>query len=270
MARLTFRRPVDDSFRVTSPFGPRGDGFHGALDLGNFRTGDPVRAAAAGRVLAAGALLAPWSSPSSRFPSGNYGGLMVVIEHAPRVVSIYAHLGAIVVAAGQSVNAGQLLGVHGDTGAAAPPPLGGGGHLHFGIQAPPAAVPAGLATHATPFGFGLDVDPWPLITGAAALDVPSEVMLFTITARVAESWHTVTGRPFYTLAGELKHWADPVEAVDSVAELLLDDGTPARLVPYGAGEPLIVPRRSLDPIRGTRVDPAAAIAWYRGAAAWLR
>lgn len=167
--------PVWGSFRVTSPFGPRADGFHGALDIGNGRLGDPVLAAGAGFVLAAGYLGAPWSEPTTRFPSGNYGGMMAVIQHAPRVVSIYAHMApAIAVRAGQAIGAGERIGSVGDTGSAAPPPLGGGGHLHFGIQAPAAAVPAGVATRSTPYGYGLDVDPWPLITGAAALQLQED------------------------------------------------------------------------------------------------
>ena len=43
-------------YRVTSPYGPRSDGFHAALDIGNGRLGGPVFATEAGRVLAVGFL----------------------------------------------------------------------------------------------------------------------------------------------------------------------------------------------------------------------
>lgn len=147
-----------DTARVTSPFGWRDNPlypaysstrrlFHGGLDIGNHRAGDQVVAAGAGTVLAEGALLQPWSIPApagSGWWGGNYGGLMVVIDHGSGRRSIYAHLRKTVVSAGDVVRAGQLIGEIGDTGAAK-----GQAHLHFGIQVN-----------------GVDVDPWPLINPA--------------------------------------------------------------------------------------------------------
>jgi murein DD-endopeptidase MepM/ murein hydrolase activator NlpD len=152
------------TMRVTFPFAQRDDGFHGALDIGNFRAGDTLIAPAAGKVIAAGYLGYPWSQPTTRFPSGNYGGLMVVIEHEPGVVSIFAHMRMRAVSVGQRVVTGQKIGEVGDTGSAQ-----GAAHVHFGIQAPANRVPTGVATHATSLGYGLDIDPWPLITGQAEL-----------------------------------------------------------------------------------------------------
>lgn len=246
--------PVWGSFRVTSPFGPRADGFHGALDIGNARLGDPVLSAGAGFVLAAGYLRAPWSEPTTRYPSGNYGGMMVVIQHAPGIVSIYAHLApAIAVRAGQAVTAGQRIGSVGDTGSAAPPPLGGGGHLHFGIQAPAAAVPAGVATRATPYGYGLDVDPWPLITGTAELEDDMQIRQPIVT----EKWRTVAGGRFTRPDGSRGAWADPSEEVTSVAELTAG-GVDCRLVDYGPQhEALVAERRGLTPVSGSRIVGSA-------------
>lgn len=156
--------------RVTSPFGPRGDGFHGALDIGNARLGDRIIAVGDGKIIAAGYLGWPWSTKTTRYPSGNFGGMMAILQLAPQVVAIYAHMQPkLYVTTGQLVKRGQLIGLVGDTGSAAAPPLGGGGHLHFGIQAPSRLVPAGVKTQSTSFGYGLDVDPWPLITGQAEL-----------------------------------------------------------------------------------------------------
>lgn len=168
------------TMRVTSPFGWRdsnGDGkldaFHGAVDIGNAREGDSIIAVADGRVIAAGYLKEPWSESTTLYPSGNYGGMMVVQELAPGVVAIYAHMQpTIFVKAGQVLRTGQLIGKVGATGSAQK----GGAHLHFGIQAPISLVPAGVSTRATHFGLGLDVDPWPLISGQAELLGPADDM----------------------------------------------------------------------------------------------
>jgi murein DD-endopeptidase MepM/ murein hydrolase activator NlpD len=174
---ITFRPPVTRplhlnswvrpagslDFRVTSPFAPRGDGFHGALDIGNGRLGDPVVAAAAGTVIALGNLGWPWSQVTTAYASGNYGGRMVIVEHAPRVVTIYCHLGSFATVLGAWLRAGQQLGIIGESGSAI-----GQGHLHFGLQAG-GPLPPGVASHATIFGYGRDVDPWPFIMEGAVL-----------------------------------------------------------------------------------------------------
>lgn len=168
------------TMRVTSPFGWRdtnGDGkvdaFHGADDIGNAREGDEIIAVAPGRVLAAGYLKEPWSQSTTRYPSGNYGGMMVVQELAPGVVAIYAHMQpAIAVQAGQMLRTGQLIGHVGSTGSA----RDGGAHVHFGLQAPIGLVPRGVKTATTHYGLGLDVDPWPFISGQAELLDPKDDM----------------------------------------------------------------------------------------------
>lgn len=206
MTTLALRRPTlleidpwwvaDVGFarmRVTSPFGERGGGFHGGLDIGNARLGDVLLATAPGRVIAAGLIGRPWTTakpsdawwysqpasadgkrgglfgPPSRWTGTTYGGRMVVIEHAPGVVSIWAHMATVDVAVGDRVVAWERIGTVGDSGSAYRQ-----GHTHFGIQAPATAVPAGVKTHATGLGFGLDVDPWPLITGQAVLTLQED------------------------------------------------------------------------------------------------
>lgn len=199
------------TMRVTSPFGWRGSGFHGALDIGNARLGDHVVAAADGKVLAVGNLREPWSEPTSRFASGNYGGLMVVLEHEHGAITIYAHLRSEAVSPGQRVTAGQRIGTVGDSGSAAPPPLGGGGHLHFGVQAPAAIVPPTVTTAKTRFGIGLDADPWPLITGTAFAVEDREdrlaaevVRLRREKPRAAEIWHNATGLHYDNIGKPLR------------------------------------------------------------------
>jgi murein DD-endopeptidase MepM/ murein hydrolase activator NlpD len=60
---------------------------------------------------------------------GGYGN-MVLLKHADGYFTRYAHLARVDVALGQSVKAGDAVGVVGDTGHATAP------HLHFEILAP--------------------------------------------------------------------------------------------------------------------------------------
>lgn len=149
------------TMRVTSPYGPRADGFHGGLDIGNARLGDDVIAVAEGLVISATIQpVPPWNyaaPPDKReaWNSPSYGGNTVVIDHGGGWYSQYAHLRDMAVTAGHRISAGLLVGHVGDTGSAAPPPAGGGGHLHFGIRS--------LASVGN--GHNGWVDPWPLING---------------------------------------------------------------------------------------------------------
>jgi murein DD-endopeptidase MepM/ murein hydrolase activator NlpD len=134
-------------YRVTYGFDhPRSYGPHGALDIGNGLLGGPVLAASDGTVLAVGNLLQPWSEPGP-FPSGNYGGLMVVLDHPGGLRSVYAHLADAFVLRGQRVSRGDRLGLIGDSGSAR-----GQGHLHFEIIGPTGRI-----------------DPWPIITEEIAV-----------------------------------------------------------------------------------------------------
>ena len=104
------------SGRISSRFGYRTDpflhrpGFHAGLD---FATGEgtAVRATAPGAVVSAG-----WK--------GGYGKV-VEIRHAGGVSTRYGHLSAILVAAGETVQAGAVIGRVGSTGRSTGP------HLHY-------------------------------------------------------------------------------------------------------------------------------------------
>ncbi len=108
------RVPVGDGF------GPRGAGFHPGLDL-PAPFGTPVHAAAIGSVTFAG--------PTT----GGYGNL-VVVKGADGVATLYAHLSRILVARGQAVTVGTLVGLVGATGETTGP------HLHFEVRVRGAAV----------------------------------------------------------------------------------------------------------------------------------
>ncbi|MBN1208325.1 MAG: M23 family metallopeptidase [Myxococcaceae bacterium] len=101
---------------VTSHFGAREHPIlgeardHLGVDLAA-RRGQAVAASAAGVVLNAG-----WN--------GNHG-YQVEIQHAPRVFTRYSHLSRVLVAPGEIVERGDVVGLAGDTG------LATGVHLHF-------------------------------------------------------------------------------------------------------------------------------------------
>ncbi|WP_234030279.1 M23 family metallopeptidase [Erythrobacter mangrovi] len=102
--------------RVTSGFGMRyhpilGETrFHAGIDLAA-PMGTPVVATSSGRVASAG-----WR--------GNYG-ILVALSHGGSVETRYAHLSAVAVRPGQTVEAGQVIGYVGSTGRSTGP------HLHY-------------------------------------------------------------------------------------------------------------------------------------------
>lgn len=124
MHRVPLRRPMSNT-EITSTFGSRLDPFLGtwAMHAGiDFRgeTGTPVYATARGRVAEAG-----WS--------GGYGQ-MVEIDHGHGMSTRFGHLSAILVAPGQSVEPGQMIGRVGSTGRSTGP------HLHYETRIDDGAV----------------------------------------------------------------------------------------------------------------------------------
>lgn len=100
--------------RVTSPFGPRGSNPHDGIDL-QARKGTPVYASADGKVIYSGAKISGY-------------GQMVVIRHASRLSTVYAHASRLLVKKGQRVKQGQLIALSGATGQTR------GAHLHFEVR----------------------------------------------------------------------------------------------------------------------------------------
>jgi peptidoglycan hydrolase-like protein with peptidoglycan-binding domain len=105
---------------ISSPFGPRGFGFHSGIDLAA-PTGTPVAAAAAGRVSWAGVLPGGW-------------GNLVIVDGAAGTQALYAHLSQIEASVGERVGVGAPIGRVGATGDARGP------HLHFEVRLRGAAV----------------------------------------------------------------------------------------------------------------------------------
>lgn len=118
---LALRRPVPGP--ITSPFGNRLDPYyhvwqlHTGVDIGA-PAGTPIVAAAAGRVSQAG-----WF--------GGYGNYTCIDDgqaDGQRLSTCYGHQQKILVTPGEQVNAGQVIGLVGSTGASTGP------HLHFEVR----------------------------------------------------------------------------------------------------------------------------------------
>jgi murein DD-endopeptidase MepM/ murein hydrolase activator NlpD len=100
---------------ITSPFCERRswEACHPGIDIG-VGTGTPIRAAQTGQVVLAG-------------PQGGYGNFTCV-AHSRALSTCYAHQSQILVAVGQVVRQGEVIGRVGCTG------LCFGSHLHFEVR----------------------------------------------------------------------------------------------------------------------------------------
>lgn len=112
---------IDHTYSYGSTAGGTREPHHGVEFLNKFAT--PVHAAADGVVVFAGAdeaaVYSPWI---------NFYGNVIVIEHEDDVFTLYAHLSAINIQAGQRVIVGEKIGEVGQSGVAT------GSHLHFEVR----------------------------------------------------------------------------------------------------------------------------------------
>ncbi|MDB1688203.1 M23 family metallopeptidase [Enterococcus casseliflavus] len=103
---------------ITSPFGNRADptgfsgNFHDGIDMGG-TSSTPIFASRAGTVV----------QSSFEGSAGNY----IIIDHGDGYYSYYLHMSSLIATVGQSVSAGQTIGIMGTTGNST------GVHLHFSI-----------------------------------------------------------------------------------------------------------------------------------------
>ena len=118
-------KPVKTA-EFTSGYGIRSDPFrgsavkHAGIDLAA-PIGTPIYATADGVISDAG------------YNSGGYGNL-IKIDHGKGIETRYGHLSAILVAAGQRVSRGQMIGRMGSTGRST------GSHLHYEVRIDARAV----------------------------------------------------------------------------------------------------------------------------------
>jgi murein DD-endopeptidase MepM/ murein hydrolase activator NlpD len=108
-----WRWPTND-VRVTSIFGTRKGEHHDGIDL-RASSGTPVYAAFDGKVIYAGSKISGY-------------GRMIVLRHAGKLSTIYAHNSKLQVRPGQTIRRGQLIAYSGNTGRSSGP------HLHFEIR----------------------------------------------------------------------------------------------------------------------------------------
>ncbi|MFA7440686.1 MAG: M23 family metallopeptidase [Sphingomonadaceae bacterium] len=124
MASIPAYVPVRN-YTLTSSYGFRHDPFngrsaaHAGLDMAGV-TGEPVMAAAAGKIVRAGR-------------HGGYG-LVIDIDHGKGIMTRYAHLSRIGVKIGQEVGIGEKIGALGSTGRSTGP------HLHYEVRIDGKAV----------------------------------------------------------------------------------------------------------------------------------
>lgn len=105
--------PLEDGYRFTSPYGMRWGRLHAGVDLA-IAEGTPYKAVHAGTVK-----LASWY--------GGYGNA-IIIDHGNGIETIYGHSSKLLVKVGQKVNAGDVIGLVGNTGHSF------GSHLHFEVH----------------------------------------------------------------------------------------------------------------------------------------
>lgn len=110
--------PVPGHYGISSFYGQvdeaRGPSPHTGIDI-PAPEGTPVAAAAGGIVR--------WAGSDALCGNG------VTISHGSDMATVYCHLSAVLVAPGQAVQAGQVIGLVGNTGQSTGP------HLHFGVIA---------------------------------------------------------------------------------------------------------------------------------------
>jgi len=100
--------------KVISPFGQRDTGRHDGIDIKGVDHA-PITASFPGRVIQAG-------------PGQDGYGISVTVDLGAGVTTLYAHLSAVTVHAGDEVAAGDQVGVEGQTGRATT------AHLHYEIR----------------------------------------------------------------------------------------------------------------------------------------
>ncbi|MDO9396813.1 MAG: M23 family metallopeptidase [Herbiconiux sp.] len=119
-AAAAFSWPYPEGFRMSDGFGPRAEGFHKGVDMLN-GPGVPVHAIADGVVIAASG-------------NGGTGGVYLSIAHkvdGQALCSMYMHFqdGSLMAGVGDTVAAGQVIGLTGRTGNATTE------HTHFELYA---------------------------------------------------------------------------------------------------------------------------------------
>jgi len=124
--RSPFLRPIDRQYPTTSPFGTRRA--YSVADIGNFHAGQDFGAPEGVLVAAPAGGIVVMAEPT--IVRGN----AVIIDHGRGIFTGYWHLSELKVMPGQFVNAGDVIGLVGNTG------LSTGAHLHWEMRINGVAV----------------------------------------------------------------------------------------------------------------------------------
>lgn len=117
----------DENYVITSAFGEREDPISGVIDMHEgwdvaslAGEGTPIYSVCSGKVVAA---------VTDNISKTGYGSYVTIApDDQPDITVKYAHLSMVMVSAGDIVNAGQVIGLEGDTGKSTGP------HLHFEVR----------------------------------------------------------------------------------------------------------------------------------------
>jgi murein DD-endopeptidase MepM/ murein hydrolase activator NlpD len=126
-----------EEYRFTSPYGMRWGRLHAGVDLAA-PEGTPYKAVHAGTVK-----LAKWF--------GGYGNA-IIIDHGDGVETIYGHSSKLLVKVGQKVNAGDVIGLVGNTGHS----FGSHVHLEVHVDGTPRDPIPWLRAHGVDIQLGIE------------------------------------------------------------------------------------------------------------------
>lgn len=124
--RGAFLRPIDAQYQTSSPFGTRRS--YNAGPVSSYHAGQDFAAPEGAVVTAPASGIVVLAAPL------DVRGTAVLIDHGRGIFTGYWHLSELQVAEGQTVNAGDLLGLVGSTG------LSTGAHLHWELRINSVAV----------------------------------------------------------------------------------------------------------------------------------
>ncbi len=124
--------PVEGFYNLSSGFGQRSFSYHKGIDIAgpqpDIIKDEPILASKSGIVIAAEENCPHNYGKSSSCGCGGGYGNYVYVQHADGLVTRYGHMTDVLVAEGQAVKQGDVLGTVGSTGSS------GGHHLHFEIR----------------------------------------------------------------------------------------------------------------------------------------
>lgn len=124
--------PIANSFFICPISSPcqitQGLHWYNAIDFSHGKCGEPIYAAAAGKVLKV-----KLTNSTSRWTYGGAGNNLTIL-HLNGVVTMYGHLATSLVSPGQEVSQGQLIALMGGRPGTPGAGLSTGCHLHFGVS----------------------------------------------------------------------------------------------------------------------------------------